>query len=89
VLKIKPDNAEAHNALGILLYEQGRLEEAATSCRQALHVNPNLAVAHSSLGGILHKLGHLDEACKSYLMALQLSPIWWKPTVILAWPCKK
>ncbi len=70
---LSPDDAEAHNNLGIALYALGRLVEAEASYRRALLINPAVASAHCNLGATLQKLGRLDEAEASYRQALQLN----------------
>lgn len=69
-----PNDAEAHNNLGITLQGLGRQAEAETSYRRAIKINPQYAQAHSNLGSVLQDKGQLDEAETSYRRALQISP---------------
>jgi predicted O-linked N-acetylglucosamine transferase (SPINDLY family) len=73
-LRLRPGIPEAHNNLGIVLAEQGRLEEAAASFRQAVRLKPDDAVAHSNLGNALREQGQLKEAVASLQQALRLRP---------------
>ncbi|WP_052684802.1 tetratricopeptide repeat protein [Lentzea aerocolonigenes] len=63
----------------LLLFEQGRLAEAESVCRQALEVAAshedelNQADAHSTLGSVLRQLSRLDEAVQQHHQALALS----------------
>ena len=41
-IEIKPDFAEAHSNLGIILKDLGKLQEAELSTRKAIELNPNL-----------------------------------------------
>jgi predicted O-linked N-acetylglucosamine transferase (SPINDLY family) len=74
VLQLKPDFAQVHSNLGILLHDRGRLEEAETSYRRALQLKPDYAQALSNLGRTLHDMGRLAEAEAGYRRALQLKP---------------
>ncbi|HET6882988.1 MAG TPA: tetratricopeptide repeat-containing glycosyltransferase family protein, partial [Pirellulales bacterium] len=69
-----PQSAQAHNDLGLTLYEQGRFDEAAVAFRQALEVKPDLAEAHNNLGLVRASQGKLDEAIASYRRAIVLKP---------------
>ena len=73
-LRLKPDDAEAHNNLGIVLQEQGKLEEAAASLQQALRLKPDYAEAHNNLGIVLKEQGKLEEAAASLQQAVRLKP---------------
>ncbi len=56
-LRLKPDYAEAHNNLGVVLKELGQLDEAVASYQQALRLKPDYAQAHNNLGIALHGAG--------------------------------
>ena len=74
ILAIRPDIAEAHNELGIILAKQDRLDEARPRFEQALALKPGYAEAHNNLGNVLLRQGKLDEAAAHYEQALALSP---------------
>ena len=71
---LSPQDAEAHNNLGIMLQELGRLEEAEPSYTQAIALKPDFALAHNNLGNTLKELGRLGEAEASYTQAIALKP---------------
>ena len=70
VFKIKPDFAEAHNALGDALVQLGKLDAAVTSYGRALALRPDIAEVHYNLGGALRKQGRLEEAEAAYRRAI-------------------
>ena len=49
-VRLRPDFADAHNILGIVLVQHRRLAEAVTCFRRALGAGPDFAMAHSNLG---------------------------------------
>jgi tetratricopeptide (TPR) repeat protein len=70
----KPDIPEAHNNLGMVLAQEGRLAEAAACFRQAVRLKPDFADGHSNLGNVLQELGLLEEAAGHLQEALRLRP---------------
>jgi Flp pilus assembly protein TadD len=73
-LRLDPQKAEAYNNLGLVLVNQGRIEEAVANYRQSLHLNPGNPLAYNNLGNVLRDLGQLDEALACYRQALSLNP---------------
>jgi tetratricopeptide (TPR) repeat protein len=74
ILALRPDVAEAHNELGIILAKQGKLDQALVRFEQALTLRPAYAEAHNNLGNVLLGQGKLGEAAARYQQALALSP---------------
>jgi Flp pilus assembly protein TadD len=64
----------AHNNLGLLLVEQGRIEEAKEHYHQAIQINPNHFGALCNLGIALAAQGRLDEAITNFCKAIQINP---------------
>ena len=74
VSHFEPDYADAHNNLGNVLKEQGKLDEAVASYTRAQMIESDNADIHYNLGTTLQKKGKLDEAVASYTRALQIRP---------------
>jgi len=73
-LKVTENNFVMHHNLGVILIEQGRLEEAAIQFRHALRINPRLYDAHNNLGLILFEQTKYDEAAAHFSETLRLRP---------------
>ncbi len=69
-----PDCWLAHNNLGLLLENQGRIEEAMEHCHKAIQINPNYSEALVNLGLALAAQGRVDEAIENYRQAIQIKP---------------
>ncbi|WP_226593943.1 O-linked N-acetylglucosamine transferase, SPINDLY family protein, partial [Microseira wollei] len=83
VLQIQPEcvgepgklyYVQAHNNLGNILWQQGKLEAALKSYHSALKIQPNYAPSHYNLGNIFLQQGKLDAAVDYYEQALKLKP---------------
>ena len=73
-VQLDPQDAEAHNNLGILLQVQDKLEEAGESYKKAIALKPDYVMAHCNLGILLQIHGKLKEAGESYKKAIALKP---------------
>jgi tetratricopeptide (TPR) repeat protein len=73
-LEIKPDYAEAHNSLGLVLAAQGRVGEAIAHFSKTLEIKPNDELAHYNLGNMLAGRGQADDAIAHYRKALEIKP---------------
>jgi tetratricopeptide (TPR) repeat protein len=74
ILAKNNDCSLAHNNLGLLLREDGRLDEAARHFREMLRIDPKDADAIGKLAVTYTRLGRPDEAIRQYESALQLKP---------------
>jgi Tfp pilus assembly protein PilF len=74
ILKVRPDDPEINNALGIALKGQGKPDDAAAAFQRAVAAVPNYAPGHSNLGSVLFEQDKLAEAEASYRRALALDP---------------
>ena len=64
----------AHTALGSVLFQQGRVDEAIAHYQQALDIRPDFAETHSDLGLALIQKGRVDDAIAHYEQALRAAP---------------
>jgi tetratricopeptide (TPR) repeat protein len=69
-----PRASIAHNNLGTLLLQQGRIAAAVAHFQAALAIQPGTADVHSNLGGALLGLGRVDEAVAQLQEALRIQP---------------
>jgi len=60
------------NDIGVLLEDQGRLEEAEHSYEQALTLNPNYLEAHANLAMLYERLGQKEKAVFHWMKRYQL-----------------
>jgi Tfp pilus assembly protein PilF len=74
-IEAKPDYAEAHYTLGTVLQQQGNLEGAIESFRQALKYAPHAPEIHNSLGTALSRKGDKDAAQVAFQEAARLNKI--------------
>jgi len=65
---------DAHFHLGEAFHQQGRIEEAVNSYREAARLMPEFAGAETKLGLTLAKLGRRDEAIAEFERALAIEP---------------
>jgi Flp pilus assembly protein TadD len=73
-VRLDPDNAEAHNNLGIVQVRRGLVDEAIGHFRRATAVKPDFAFAHWNLGMALRQSSRNAEAVASLQRALQIDP---------------
>jgi predicted O-linked N-acetylglucosamine transferase (SPINDLY family) len=73
-LKLKPDYAEAHNALGLALEMLGRKDDALFHYLKAVELKPDLADAWSNMGTNLVEQSRTAEATDCYRKSLAARP---------------
>ena len=73
-LALRPNEADWHSNLGIVLQSAARLGEAIDAYRRAIAIDPGHANAHSNLGVLLRASGEPQQAEAAYRTALQLNP---------------
>ena len=73
-LKLRPNYAEAHNNLAIVLRHLGNEQEAATHYGQALQLRPNYPEAHYNYALLLAAQGKLAGACDHLGKSIEQRP---------------
>ena len=74
VMKVKPDFAQAYNALGYSFADRNiRLDEAKTLIEKALSFNPNDSFTLDSMGWVEYRKGNLDAAVGYLKRAFEVS----------------
>ena len=71
------DGSTALKARADQQWEDGKLEDAVASYRQAIAIRADFTEAHNNLGNALRAAGHLQEAALSYREAITLQPRLW------------
>ncbi len=71
-LQLKPDSAEAHMSLGVLLGRQNENEAALKELKSAVLCDPDLAEAHYNLALMLARTGKSDEAVSELSTTISL-----------------
>jgi len=72
--RISPKSFKAHNNLGNIYRNAGRLDEAIVELQYALSLYNDYIDAHNNLGVTYRKKGMLKEALWEYQRALQINP---------------
>jgi len=72
LIKLNPNDTEAHYSLGVVLYNLERFEEAENEFRKVIRLNPDNVEAHYSLGVILYNLEQFEEAKKEFKEAIKI-----------------
>jgi tetratricopeptide (TPR) repeat protein len=73
-LELEPDEAPAHNNLGLALVNTGMAEQGIAHYRKALELSPGYPEAHNNWGSALVAGGRLSEAAEQFEKALASDP---------------
>ena len=73
-LRVTPGNSLIHTNLGLVLAEQGKIQEAIAHYTEALRIDPKDVHAHNNLGNALAGQGRTQEAIAHYTEALRINP---------------
>ena len=73
-LRLVPDFAEAHSAMGLLLRAQDKIDEALVHFRHAAQLLGDSFEAHFNLGTTLQAVGQSDEALTALQRAVDIKP---------------
>jgi tetratricopeptide (TPR) repeat protein len=72
-IRLRPDFAEAHNHLGLVLIQTGEDEAGIASFREAVRISPDYAEAHANLGAALTPT-NAEAAIRELEKAVALAP---------------
>ena len=67
-------NTQTYTGLGVVLWQQGRVDEAIASLQSAIEADPKNAAAYDQLGTILVEQGKLEEAASNYRALIRNRP---------------
>ena len=73
-IRRNPDCPMAYYNLGLVYFQQGRLDEAIWQYQKVLQINPDETDALNNLGSAFLQQGRLDEAIAHYQKALAIKP---------------
>ena len=65
---------DAYNQKGLILNEQGKLDDAITTYKKVLEIKPNNIDAHNNIGVAFHNRGDLIAAIESFKQAVKIKP---------------
>ena len=69
-----PDCTLALNNLGVMLKDQGQIEEAMQNFRKAIQIDPKFAESLENMGDMLAHTGQSGEAIEDFRRAIQIDP---------------
>ena len=73
-LRQNPNCWMAHYNFGLVLFQEGRMDDAMSQYEQTLEIKPDYAKADNNLGLALAQTGRMDEAIRHFQAALQSEP---------------
>jgi protein O-mannosyl-transferase len=73
-----PHQSRQHYNLGVVLAQNGNLDDAIKQYRSAIDIKPDYVEAYFNLGNALTKKGDVDDAIYNYRKALQIDPDFFK-----------
>ena len=74
ILKSRPNNADAHNILGVSLLALGDKDRAIEAVEKAVKLNPAATSYHANLGEVLRQAGRHKDAEKPLKEAIRIDP---------------
>ena len=84
-MRINPDNAIAHNNLGVVFARKGNAKEAGSQFSEAIRIDPDYAGAYYNLGKIFANQGKIEDAIRYYRKTLQINPSMTQALYNLSW----
>jgi tetratricopeptide (TPR) repeat protein len=84
-IALDPENASAHNDLGVLYLNNGQMQEAVEEFGRATLIQPRLAAAHANAAFALMSLDRLRDAEESARKALEIERTNRRAHLVLGW----
>jgi tetratricopeptide (TPR) repeat protein len=84
LVRLKPQSAPYHNALGYYYFKAGHLKEAEASYQKALELDRSYAVPHNNIGILYLSQRKPEQAEAHFRQALAISPTYVKAQYNLA-----
>jgi len=73
LIKVNPNVVFLHNLIGLILYEQGKLDEAVASYNVGLNISPKNDIIYNNLGTVYKAKNNFLKAEDYYKKAIQLN----------------
>jgi tetratricopeptide (TPR) repeat protein len=73
-VRMKPDYANTHESLGVILLKLGQTADAAAELAEATRMDPKNPSNHFNYGALLTQQGKIPEAIAEYAATVQLQP---------------
>jgi len=73
LIKNNPDVVFLYNLMGLVLYEQGRLDDAIIAYNTGLNISPNYDLIHNNLGTVYKTKNDFSKAEEYYKKAIKLN----------------
>lgn len=73
-IELMPEFASAHETMGEIFRDMGKLDSAVESFEKALSLKPDLTVAHINLGIVLGRQDRFEQAIRHFNKALEIVP---------------
>ncbi len=73
-LQVSPLSSIAHNGLGLILFQRGKVDEALAQYQKASEIDPYDPRPYNNIGLILYHKGQADEEIAQYQKALKIYP---------------
>lgn len=74
MVELRPQDAQTHADLGLILWRLRQLDAAEAAFLQALALDPNVSDTHTNLGNVRKDQERLGEAITCYQRAIELDP---------------
>ncbi len=69
-----PNSWFVNNNLGVVLLQQGQVDEGFSYITRGLEINPNVVETQSSFAAVLQRMGRIDEALVHFRKAVDIDP---------------